>query len=351
MNSVPSSQTFFSSPSHPQRILPLDFNNVSELPDSHAWTLDDNGPIDPFTQETFPFIDFAKPDVVNLVRDACEKWASFQIINHGIPVSFLSEIESQTRRLFSLPTERKLLVLRPPGTITGYDSPRMSSFHPKLLWTEGFSMIGSPVEFASQLWPEDHAKFCKVMEQYQAKLKAFSEKLLAILLQSLGLTHEDDAKWFEPENGCDETICVLQLNSYPVCPDPARAVGLAPHTDSSLFTLLYQGSVSGLQVYRDGAGWVAVEPVKGALVVNLGDLMQIISNGQFKSVLHRAMVNNSQHRVSMGYFYAPPKGAKVTPLSKFIDRDHPPLYRSLTWKEYLDIKAKHFRNSLEKIRL
>ncbi|XWS26915.1 hypothetical protein CRYUN_Cryun26dG0071200 [Craigia yunnanensis] len=354
MNSVPSSQTLNSSSSRPKYIVPLDFNNVPTLPDSHAWTtlpLDDHPPIDPFTEEPFPIIDLAKPGVVNLVRHACEKWGSFQITNHGIPFSFLYEAECQTRRLFSLPMECKLHVVRSPGTISGYSSPRMSTFFPKQMWTEGFSIIGSPQQHASQLWPEDHAKFCEVMEQYQVKMKRLSEKMVAIMLISLGLTHEEDVKWFESKNGGDEATCVLQLNSYPVCPDPARAIGLAPHTDSSLLTLLYQGSVSGLQVYRDGAGWVAVEPVEGTLVVNLGDLMQIISNGKFKSVLHRALVNNTQHRVSMGYFCGPPKDAMVSPLSKFIDYDHPPLYHQVTWKEYLDIKEKHFRNSLESIRL
>ncbi|XWS26917.1 hypothetical protein CRYUN_Cryun26dG0071400 [Craigia yunnanensis] len=354
MNSVPSSQTFNSSSSRPKYMVPLDFNNVPQLPDSHAWTtlpLDDHQPIDPFTEEPLPIIDLAKPGVVKLVRHACEKWGAFQVINHGIPVSLLYEIECQTRRLFSLPTERKLLVARPPEGVSGYGSARISPFFPKQMWSEGFSIIGSPVEHASQLWPEDHAKFCDVMEQCQAKMKRLCEKIVAVVLSSLDLTHEEDVKWFEPENGCDQNACVLQLNSYPVCPDPDRAMGLAPHRDSSLLTLLYQGSITGLQVYRDGAGWMAVEPVEGALVINIGDLMQIISNGKFKSVLHRVVVNNTQHRVSMAYFYGPPKAAKISPLSKLIDYDHPPLYRPVTWKEYLEMKGKHFTKSLELIRL
>ncbi|XP_022751698.1 gibberellin 3-beta-dioxygenase 3-like [Durio zibethinus] len=354
MESIPSSQTFKCSPSHPKHVVPLDFNNVPKLPDSHAWKttlpIDDHQLIDPFTEEPLPIIDLAKPDVFNLVRHACEKWGVFQVTNHGIPVSFFYEIECQTRRLFSLPAERKLLAVRSPEGFTGYGLPRISPFFPKLMWSEGFSIIGSPVEHASQLWPEDHSKFCEVMEQYQAKMKGLSEKIVAAMLSSLGLTHED-VKWFEPKNGCDQTTCVLQLNSYPVCPDPGRAMGLAPHTDSSLLTLLYQSWVSGLQVYRDGAGWVAVEPVEGALVVNVGDLMHIVSNGKFKPVLHRAVVNNTHHRVSTAYFYGPPRDVKVSALRKLIDHAHPPLYRPVTWKEYLEAKSKHFNKALESIRL
>ncbi|XVF88462.1 hypothetical protein PTKIN_Ptkin19aG0053500 [Pterospermum kingtungense] len=354
------SQTFKPSLSHPKYILPLDFNNVSKLPDSHAWTTSTSLPldhdhllVDPFTDETLPIIDLAKPDeAVNLeVRQASEKWGGFQVTNHGIPVSLLHETECQARRLFSLPAERKLLVARPPEGFSGYGSARISSFFPKQMWSEGFSITGSPVEHATKLWPQDHANFCEVMEQCQAKMKTLCDKIVTIMLCSLGLTHEEDFKWFEPQNGCSQTTCMLQLNSYPVCPDPGRAMGLAPHTDSSLLTLLYQGMISGLQAYRDNAGWVAVEPVEGALVVNLGDLMQIISNGKFKSVLHRAVVNSKHHRVTTAYFYGPPKDAEISPLGKLIDYDHPPLYRPVTWKEYLEIKGKYFTKSLELIRL
>ncbi|XWS17200.1 hypothetical protein CRYUN_Cryun33cG0048000 [Craigia yunnanensis] len=98
--------------------------------------LDDHQPIDPFTEEPLPVIDLAKPGVFNLVRHAYEKWGAFQVTNHGIPVSLLYETECQTRRLFSLPTERKQLVARPPEGLSGYGSARISPFFPKLMWSK-----------------------------------------------------------------------------------------------------------------------------------------------------------------------------------------------------------------------
>ncbi|KAE8691362.1 Gibberellin 3-beta-dioxygenase 3 [Hibiscus syriacus] len=338
-------------------LLPLDFDNVSTLPDSHAWStktlpsddpchhpVDDGEPLP-------PVIDIGEPGANDLIRHACEKWGAFQVINHGVPLSLFLESEFQARRLFSLPMERKQLVARPPSGATGYGLTRISPFFPKLMWSEGFGMMGSPEEHARQLWPQDHAKFCEVMEQWQAEMKTLCEKIVGIMLGSLGLTNEEDMKWFEPKSGCDRTPCVLQLNSYPVCPDPDRAMGLAPHTDSSLITLLNQSNINGLQVYKDGAGWVSVKPVEGALVVNVGDLMHIVSNGKFKSVLHRAVVNKTCHRVSTAFFYGPPWDAKVSPLKKLVDSDHPPLYRPVKWKEYLQIKKTDFSSALESIRL
>lgn len=188
------------------------------------------------------------------------------------------------------------------------------------------------------------------MEACQREMKGLSEQMIGLVLGSLGLTPED-IKWVEPRTGSRQAQDVLQLNSYPVCPDPSRAMGLAPHTDSSLLTLLYQSNdTGGLQVLVETLGWVPVNPISGAIVVNVGDLMHILSNARFKSAVHRAAVNKIHHRVSIAYFHGPPSDVKVSPLTQLTDIDHPPLYRPVTWKEYLDAKATHFDKALEVIR-
>ncbi|KAK8698445.1 hypothetical protein V6N13_114563 [Hibiscus sabdariffa] len=146
-------------------LLPLDFDNVSTLPDSYAWsttTLPSDDPCNCMINDckvSLPVIDIREPDVYDLVRHACEKWGAFQVINHGVPLSLFREIEFQTRQLFSLSIDRKLLVARPPSGVIGYGTARISPFYPKLMWTEGFGMMGSPVEQARKLWPQDHVKF------------------------------------------------------------------------------------------------------------------------------------------------------------------------------------------------
>ncbi|PPR88843.1 hypothetical protein GOBAR_AA31844 [Gossypium barbadense] len=223
-------------------------------------------------------------DDKHLVRDACEKWGVFQF---------------EIRRLFSLPTERKQVVARFPGGYTGYDLFRISP---------------SPVEHASQLWPEDHAKFCGGMEQFQVEITTLCEKLVAIIL-------------------CDQVKSLLQLNSYPMCPDADRAMGLAPHTDSSLF-ILYQGNINGLQFYEDDMEWLddkqcRLSLIFGALIVNIGDLM-------FKLVLHSVVANNTRHRISKWFFYLPPWDDVVLPLKKLVEFDRLPMYRTVIWKEYVE---------------
>lgn len=194
--------------------------------------------------------------------------------------------------------------------------------------------------------------YSNAMETFQKEMKALSERIMDLMLESLGLKHED-FNWVKPKKGgpINDFQALLQLNSYPICPDPTRAMGMAPHTDSSLLTVLHQSNgISGLQVSRDGFRWVPVHPVEGALVVNVGDLMHILSNGRFKSALHRAVVSAVHHRVSTAYFYGPPKDVEVSPLVQLTDHHCPSLFRPVTWKEYLDTKATHFDKALESIK-
>ncbi|XP_062088760.1 gibberellin 3-beta-dioxygenase 3-like [Humulus lupulus] len=336
---------------HHRPIIPLDFKSVSKLPDSHTWVLTHPNPLS--NSESIPVIDLSDPNAISLMRDACEKWGIFHVTHHGFPSQLLYDVELQCRRLFSLPADQKLRAIRSLNSLSGYGLSRMSTFFPKRMWSEGFTVVESPLEHAHQLWPHDRQQrdyFCNVMESCQKEMSRLAEHMMGLMFRSLGLSQQD-SKYAKPKYGYKTSHGPLQLNSYPVCPDPTKAMGLAAHTDSSLLTLLCQtSSAKGLQVHKEGIGWVPVHAVYGALVVNVGDLMQILSNGRFKSVLHRAVVNKTHHRLSVAYFYGPPKDVKIEPLIQLTDINHPPLYRPITWKEYLHIKANHFHKALEFIR-
>lgn len=334
----------------------LDLNSIKVLPDSHAWTATrilDECPSsgDTCDPESVPIIDLSDVNATELIGHACKTWGVFQVINHNIPKNFLYEVESAGKHLFSLPLNQKLRAARPHDGISGYGVARISSFFPKLMWSEGFTIAGSPLEHARQLWPRDYRKFCDTVENYKKEMNKLAGRLMWLMLGSLGIT-EEDLKWVGPKGQPEGGSAVLQLNSYPACPDPERAMGLAAHTDSTILTILHQSNTSGLQVLREGgSGWITVPPHPGALVVHVGDLMHMLSNGLYPSVLHRAVVNLTRRRLSIAYLYGPPSSVKISPLPKLVDNCHPPLYRAITWSEYLGTKAKHFDKALTSIRL
>ncbi|KAL9463311.1 hypothetical protein AB3S75_001173 [Citrus x aurantiifolia] len=269
----------------------LDFTSLKELPDLYTWTEPDEYHAgQSLASESVPVIDLDGPTAVNvnLIGHACKTWGVFQVINHGIPTALLHNAMCTSRSLFTLPTEQKLKVARSPDAFDGYGFARISSFFSKLMWYEGFTNVGSPLDHFRQLWPQDYNMHCNVVEEYKKEMKKLAERLMCLILRSLGTTRED-IKWAGLNGDFKDHPSPLNLNYYPACPDRDRAMGLAAHTDSSLFTILYQNSVSGLQVLREGTGWVTVPPVWDALVVNVGDMLHILSNGLYPSVLHRAV--------------------------------------------------------------
>ncbi|MFS7949704.1 putative non-hem dioxygenase domain, isopenicillin N synthase [Helianthus anomalus] len=83
----------------------------------------------------------------------------FQVINHGVPSELIKKVESESQRLFALPTHEKCKVLRSADRATGYGSARISPFFDKCMWHEGFTIMGSCVDDAKVLWPQYYQGF------------------------------------------------------------------------------------------------------------------------------------------------------------------------------------------------
>lgn len=138
----------------------LDLNSMKELPESHAWLSLDESPSNGSSSPDFvPVINLKDPNSMKLVGHACKTWGVFQVTNHGVPTNILEEIEAAGRNLFALPIQQKLKAARAPNGVSGYGVARISVFFPKLMWSEGFTIIGSPYEHARKLWPDGYSSF------------------------------------------------------------------------------------------------------------------------------------------------------------------------------------------------
>lgn len=137
----------------------LDLNSIKELPESYAWLSKNDSCTSSCSSEAVPVINLEDPKVVLHVGHACKTWGVFQVTNHSIPMDLLDDMEASGRKLFSLPIQEKLKAARAPDGISGYGVARISSFFPKLMWSEGFTIIGSPYEHAQKLWPQDYNNF------------------------------------------------------------------------------------------------------------------------------------------------------------------------------------------------
>ncbi|KAI6681884.1 hypothetical protein NL676_035765 [Syzygium grande] len=129
----------------------------------------------------------------------------------------------------------------------------------------------------------------------------------------------------------------VRMNYYPACPEPKRALGLLPHADIPGITLLTEcGNIPGLQVLSKDNRWVMVRLVLGSIVVNLGQIMEVYSNGTYRAPEHRAVVNKEKERVSIATFCYPSPSLPVEPSPQFLAATGlPPIFQTLSHSKYM----------------
>ncbi|KAJ4794755.1 Gibberellin 3-beta-dioxygenase [Rhynchospora pubera] len=326
------------------------------IPDSHVWDdLHDHPSVEPIGPDAVPVIDLNDPKLIEKIGKACEEWGVFIVSNHGIEPEVLDRLCSQMHRLFALPAEVKLKVAKTEGHDAGYGGFPISHFSPKFSWSEGFAIGSSPVDHAQKLWPDDYSTFCEVIEEYKKAINSLGCRLIHAMLLSLGLSEEELCQ--TPVGDSSKLKTVMHLNSYPACTNPDRVLGLPPHTDSGCVAIVYHNGISGLQVLRRKddiapTRWVMVPTatIPNTFVVNIGDLMHVLSNGRFHNVLHRVTISKT-NRLSCAYFFGPQADVKVGPLSKLAGLEQRPLYKPVTWPGLQKMRSMLHNKALQAIKI
>ena len=170
------------------------------------------------------------------------------------------------------------------------------------------------------------------MKEFAAEIEKLAEKVLDLLCENLGLEQGYLKRAFAGSRG---PTFGTKVSSYPPCPRPDLVAGLRAHTDAGGVILLFQDDqVSGLQLLKDGE-WVDVPPTRHSIVVNLGDQLEVITNGRYKSVVHR-VVNPGADAV---IFPAP---ALVEELSEEeAERAGSAVYPRFVFEDYMNLYMRH----------
>ncbi|KAE9450092.1 hypothetical protein C3L33_18035, partial [Rhododendron williamsianum] len=246
-----------------------------------------------------PIVDFSDPHEENLVRsivDASSKWGMFQIVNHEIPGEAIRKLQEAGKEFFELPQEEKEAYAKPVGSksVEGYGTKLQKEVEGKKGWVD---------HLFHKIWPP-HAI------NYQEELKA-------PLGQRVGVPDED------------------QL--LPTVPPPRLALGVVAHSDMCAITILVPNEVQGLQAFLDGC-WYDVKYIPNALIIHIGDQIEILSNGKYKSVFHRSTLNKENTRMSWPVFLEPPSELELGPHPKLISEDNPPKYKTKKYSDYVYCK-------------
>eukprot|EP01018_Ginkgo_biloba_P036148 Gb_34108 [translate_table: standard] len=265
-----------------------------------------------------------------------------QVVNHGIPETTMEKMMQAAREFFALPEGEKMIYFSAETSSKVRYALSFNSKRDKILsWRDFIRYSCHPLNQVISLWPCNPPTFREASMNYCTQMHELLKRVLSVITQSLGLSES------YIENQYGDYSQVMVCNYYPACPDPKSTLGVGRHTDPGWITALMQDDVGGLQVLH-GGHWVLAKPIPNALVINLGDALQILSNGKYKSAEHRGIVNGSRDRLSVGTTYGPSLDNILRPASPLVDDFHPAVYRECLYEEHM---RKILSGSLEEKRL
>ncbi|KAK1380636.1 1-aminocyclopropane-1-carboxylate oxidase-like [Heracleum sosnowskyi] len=288
---------------------------------------------DPKTRPGYkiPVIDLSgdRAAVIEQVRRASSTLGFFQIINHGVPVSKINGLISAIKAFNEQPMEIKSRYYHREMGLGASFQTNFDLFQSKAAsWRDTLQVRLAPMPPDLNYVPE----VCRnEVVAWGEEVKKVGEELLGLLSEGLGLE----------KNKLKDLTCLdgrtMVNHYYPYCPQPDLTVGITSHTDPGVVTVLVQNEVGGLQVKYGEDDWVDVEPVPGAIVINIGDILQIMSNDEYKSVEHRVLANPLQEaRVSVAVFFNPGNRENIYgPIPEIVSSEKPPIFRNFPLTDYL----------------
>lgn len=294
--------------------------------------------VDSADADDIPIVDLGRlldlvysADEAAKLKMACEEWGFFQLVNHGVPEEVMQSMKDDTGEFFQQPLEEKEAVAQLPGSIEGYGQAFVVSEDQKLDWGDMYFLGTRPVTIRNMgLWTNHPPTFRSTLDKYSLELKKVTHRLLGQMAKNLGLHPEKFLNLFK------DGVQSVRMNYYPPCPHADKVLGLSPHSDAVGLTLLLQvNQVQGLQIRRNNR-WIAIKPIPGALIVNIGDILEILSNGKYKSIEHRAIINPQKERLSVAAFHNPDYAVMIGPLPELVEgnEEH---YKTLSFQSYASL--------------
>ncbi|XP_010525537.1 PREDICTED: protein DOWNY MILDEW RESISTANCE 6-like [Tarenaya hassleriana] len=306
---------------------------LSTLPEKYVRPASDRPHLSEVSDlQDFPLIDLSCSDrsrIVHKIHRACIRFGFFQVINHGVSKEAVEKMLEVANEFFSLPVEEKMKLYSEDPTRTTRLS---TSFNVKKEevhnWRDYLRLHCYPLHSYAHQWPSTPPSFKEIVSKYCTEVRELGFRIEEMISESLGLEKE------YVKNVLGEQGQHMAVNYYPPCPEPDLTYGLPAHTDPNALTVLLQdAAVPGLQILIEDK-WFAVKPCPDAFVINIGDQLQALSNGIYKSVWHRAVTNSEKPRISVASFLCPSDSAVISPAEPLREDETGAVYRDFTYAEY-----------------
>ncbi|CAN1799441.1 Protein SRG1 [Linum perenne] len=237
------------------------------------------------------------------LHSACKDWGFFQLVNHGVSSTLVEKMKTQVEEFFNLPIEEKKKLWQYPGEVEGFGQSFVVSDEQKLDWGDMFFLLTHPLHLRKpHLLPNIPLPFRDTLESYSQEIKQLAAKVLDQMSKALNMEPEEMRDMFS--GNIRQT---MRMNYYP------------PY----------------------------------AFVVNVGDIMEIITNGEYRSIEHRATVNSDKERLSIACFHSPRFDGEIGPAASLVSgSEKPALFKKVTVREFFkglfsrELKGKSYLDTL-----
>ncbi|CAB4404017.1 Clavaminate synthase-like protein [Rhizophagus irregularis] len=300
--------------------------------------------VSPFTTDSSDRA--AKLEVAKQIHKACRDVGFFYLTGHNIPQEIMDKTLKLGYEFFHLPDEEKFnYSITKQDNARGYqrlgegvtkyqkDWNEALDFYKPVPRTHPLALKKLPIGGENQ-WPEKPSEFRAVFNEYKDYMLRLGDQVMRAIALSLGLEENFFNKFL------DDCFWVMRISGYP---DLRNASGkdrvgfsLGEHTDYGLLTFLNQDDTKGaLQVQTSDGDWINADPLQGAFVVNICDMLNVWTNNIYKSTLHRVVHKGDSYRVTVPFFYEPNYDAKVEPLEACLQIDPVKHHEPIIFGEHL----------------
>lgn len=252
---------------------------------------------------------------------ACRDLGFFYATHHAIGNDTLAELNARSRQFFALPEARKMDIAMAKGgrAWRGYfpvggeltsgkpDRKQGLYFGEELGADDPRVAAGLPLHGRNQ-FPEDEPELKPSVLRFMDE----STRTAHAIMEGVALSLDLDADYFRRTYTARPTL-LFRVFEYPPAPAGDEGWGVGEHTDYGLLTLLAQDEHGGLQV-KTPHGWIEAPPIEGALVCNIGDMLDRLTGGYYKSTPHRVRNISGKSRLSFPFFFDPGWDAEIVPL-------------------------------------
>lgn len=250
---------------------------------------------------------------------ACRDAGFFRVIGHGVDQALCDELDALARAFFAQPDETKAAIAMERGglawrgwfpvggelTSGAPDHKEGLYFGEELAPDDPRVRAGLPLH-GPNLFPAEPAALRPVVLAWMDSMRSLARDLMRAIGVALGV----GGHWFE-RTLTGDPITLFRIFHYPA--GGRERWGVGEHTDYGLLTILKQDDRGGLSV-RSSSGWIDVPPDPDVFVCNIGDMLDRMTGGRYRSTPHRVRNTSGQSRLSFPYFFDPSWDARVQPL-------------------------------------